>query len=219
MHKAEAVMLTGAAYPDYSHNLSNTISVDQQFAAYFRGETRFESLVLSTYDGTLSYTGNGVAIPSVKRPSEIFRQLFLADIPQQAEAELRRIDDGRSLLDVVGAQAARLNRRISSSDRQRLDEYLTSVREVERELQLARDWVRRRKPAPMGQRPTDITNDELQSKKLELMVDMIYLALVTDSTRAISIKTFGMHHAVSHHGKEPTKPAQCRAVEMELIRA
>ena len=51
------------------------------------------------------------------------------------------------------------------------------------------------------------------------MIDMIHLALVTDSTRAISLMTFGMHHDLSHHGKEPKKLAACRLVEVELMQA
>lgn len=217
--KAEAVMLTGAPYPDYSHNLKNTISIDQEFAARVRGQTRYNSFVLSTYYGSLSYTSNGVAIPSVNRPSEIFKQLFLATTPQQAEEELRRIDDGRSMLDVVSAQAKRLNARISKSDRSRVDEYFTSVRDVEKQLQMAREWVHRPKPAPIGNTPSDISNNALQQKKLELMFDMIHLAMVTDATRAVTIKTFGMHHDLSHHGKEPKKLADCQKVELELVRA
>jgi hypothetical protein len=57
-----------------------------------------------------------------------------------------------------------------------------------------------------------------QTKKLQLLFDMIYLALVTDSTRAVTIKTFGDHHDLSHHGKEPKKLAECRAVEVDLLK-
>jgi hypothetical protein len=218
-HKAEAVMLTGAPYPGYSHNLKNTISIDQRFAANCRGETRYESLVLSTYYGSLSCTSNGVAIPPIDRPSEVFKRLFLASTPAQAEAELRKIDEGRSMLDVVAEQAQRLNRRISHADRQRVDEYFASVRDVERQLQLSREWVGRPKPAPIGNPPQDVRDNAQQAKKLELMYDMIHLALVTDSTRAITIKTYGMHHDLSHHGKDPQKLTQCRAVETDLMTA
>jgi hypothetical protein len=216
-HKAEAVMLTGAPYPDYSHNLKNTISVDQAFAAHVEGRTRYGSLVLSTYNGTLSYTANGVAIPAVNRPSEVFKRLFLAATPSQAEEEMWRIDQGRSMLDSVSEQAGRLRSRISAADRSRVDEYFASVRDVERQLQMAREWVGRPKPPASGPPPIDISDDALQQKRLELMVDMIYLALVTDSTRTVTIKTFGMHHDLSHHGKEPKKRADCQAVEQQLI--
>ncbi|MGA1181690.1 MAG: DUF1552 domain-containing protein, partial [Marivivens sp.] len=218
-HKAEAVMLTGAPYPDYSHNLKNTISVDQAFATRFRGETRYESFVLTTQGQSLSVTANGVGIPAISQPSAVFKKLFLAATPAEQEAELRRIDEGRSMLDFVGDRARSLKRQISAADRQRVDEYFESVRDVERQLKMAREWVNRPKPEPIGNEPRDIADNKQQKARFQLMVDMIHLALVTDSTRAISLMTFGMHHDLSHHGKEPKKLAACRQVEVELIQA
>ncbi len=218
-HKAEAVMLTGAPYPDYSHNLKNTISVDQAFATRFRGETRYESFVLTTQGQSLSVTANGVGIPAISQPSAVFKKLFLAATPAEQEAELRRIDEGRSMLDFVGDRAKSLKRQMGTADRQRIDEYFESVRDVERQLKMAREWVNRPKPEPIGSEPRDIADSKQQKARFQLMVDMIHLALVTDSTRAISLMTFGMHHDLSHHGKEPKKLAACRQVEVELIQA
>ena len=218
-HKAEAVMLTGAPYPDYSHNLKNTISVDQAFAARFRGETRYESFALTTQGPSLSVTANGVAIPAISQPSALFKKLFLAATPAEMEAEMHRIDEGRSMLDFVSDRAKSLNRQISAADRQRVDEYFESVRDVERQLKMAREWVNRSKPEPIGSEPRDSADNQQQKARFQLMVDMIHLALVTDSTRAISLMTFGMHHDLSHHGKEPKKLAACRQVEAELMQA
>jgi hypothetical protein len=218
-HKAEAVMLTGAPYPDYSHNLKNTISVDQAFAAKFRGATRYESLPLTTQGPSLSVTANGVSIPAISQPSAVFKKLFLAATPAEMDAELRRIDEGRSMLDLVGDRAKHLSQRISHADKQRVDEYFESVRDVERQLQMSREWVNRPKPAPIGNEPKDISDNQQQKAKFQLMIDMIHLALVTDSTRAVSLMTFGMHHDLSHHGKEPKKLAACRQVEVDLIQA
>ena len=216
-HKAEAVMLTGAPYPDYSYNLKNTISVDQAFASHVRGQTRYESMCLTTYGGSLSSTANGVSIPAIDRPSEVFKKLFLASTPAQAEEEIRRIDEGRSMLDFVSEEAKQLNDKLGAADRRRVDEYFNSVRDVERQLKMGRQWVNRPKPEPIGNSPNDVGDNAQQAAKFRLMIDMIHLALVTDSTRAISIRTFGMHHDLSHHGKEPTKLAACRKVELELI--
>lgn len=218
-HKAEAVMLTGAPYPDYSHNLKNTISVDQAFATKYRGETRYESLALTTQGQSLSVTANGVSIPAIGQPSAVFKKLFLAATPAEMDAEMRRIDEGRSMLDFVGDRAKSLNRQISSADRQRVEEYFESVRDVERQLKMTREWVNRPKPKPIGTEPKDIADNQQQKAKFQLMIDMIHLALVTDSTRAVSLMTFGMHHDLSHHGKEPKKLAACRQVEAELIQA
>lgn len=218
-HKAEAVMLTGAPYPDYSYNLKNSISLDQKFAEHFRGQTRYDSLVLTTYNGSLSVTGNGVAIPALDRPSQIFAKLFLAGTPQQAAEEMRQIGEGRSMLDFVGEQAKKLNKKVGPTDRARLDEYYESVRDVEKQLQMAGEWVNRPKPKAPVAAPQDVGGPGQQPKKLQLMFDMIHLAIVTDSTRAITIKTFGDHHDLSHHGKEPKKLAECRNVEIELMKS
>lgn len=220
-HQTEAVMLTGAPYPDTSYNLRNTISLDQEFASHMRGQTRYDSLVLSTGGPaavpSIACTSNGVPIPPITSPSEIFALLFLGSTPEQAKEELYRISEGRSMLDFVGDQAKRLSRRVGAEDRARLDEYFDSVRDVEKQLQMSREWVNRPKPAPAGKPPKDIDGPGQQRAKLQLMFDMIHLALVTDSTRSISIRTFGDHHALTHHGQEPEKLAELRQVEVDLL--
>jgi hypothetical protein len=85
-------------------------------------------------------------------------------------------------------------------------------------LFMSGEWVNRPKPKAPGTAPADIAGPGQQQKKLQLMFDMIYLALVTDSTRAITIKTFGDHHDLSHHGKEPKKLEACRQVEVDLLK-
>ncbi len=164
-HKAEAVMLTGAPYPDYSHNLKNTISVDQAFATHFRGETRYESFVLSTQGQSLSVTANGVSIPAIDRPSEVFKKLFLAATPAEMDLEIRRIDEGRSMLDFVSDRAKNLNRQIGVADRERVDEYFESVRDVERQLKMTREWyvVRNRMQLEVNLATSQTTNNRKQS--------------------------------------------------------
>jgi hypothetical protein len=220
-HETERVLLTGTPM-EGSASLHNTISLDQEFAGKLRGQTRYDSLVLSTggptsHSPSLAYTPNGVPIPAIDSPAEIFARLFLSTTPAQAAAEMDHISEGRSMLDFVGDQAKRLSRRVSSHDRARLDEYFDSVRDVERQLQMSREWVNRPKPRPIGQPPVDITGPGQQPGKLQLMCDIIHLALVTDSTRAISLRTFAEHHNLTHHGQEPEKLAALRRVEVELL--
>jgi len=222
-HETERVLLTGMAM-EGSASLHNTISLDQEYAAHLRGKTRYDSLVLSTggpttHSPSIAYTPNGVPIPAIESPSEIFARLFLSSTPAQAAAEMDHISEGRSMLDFVGEQARRLSRRVSSNDRARLDEYFDSVRDVERQLQMSREWVNRPKPQPIGKPPVDIVGPGQQPSKLQLMCDIIYLALVTDSTRSISLRTFAEHHNLTHHGQEPEKLAALRQVEVDLLTA
>ncbi|WP_395749661.1 DUF1552 domain-containing protein [Prosthecobacter sp.] len=220
-HETERVLLTGAPM-DGAQNLRNTISLDQEFAGHMRGKTRYSSLVLSTggpttHSPSLSYTPNGVPIPAIESPSDIFARLFLDSTPQQAAMELEHISEGRSMLDFVGEQAKRLSRRVSANDRARLDEYFDSVRDVEQQLQMSREWASRPKPKPMGKAPKDIDGPGQQPSKLQLMFDIVHLALVTDSTRSISLRTFTEHHNLTHHGQEPEKLAELRKTEVELL--
>lgn len=222
-HETERVLHTGVAM-DGSANLRNTISLDQEYATHMRGKTRYSSLVLSTggpttHSPSLAYTPNGVPIPALESPSAIFARLFLDSTPEEAALELERIDEGRSMLDFVGEQARRLSRRVSRNDRERLDEYYDSVRDVERQLQMSREWAGRPKPKPLSKPPKDIDGPDQQPSKLHLMCDIIHLALVTDSTRSISLRTFTEHHNLTHHGQEPEKLAELRRTEVELLTA
>jgi hypothetical protein len=90
---------------------------------------------------------------------------------------------------------------------------------VERQLQSSRDWVNRPKPQPIGKPPVDVLGPGQQPPKLQLMCDIIYLALLTDSTRSISLRTFTEHHNLTHHGQEAEKLAELRTVETELLTA
>lgn len=220
-HQSEVVMLSGAPYPDSSFNLRNTISIDQEFAAHFRGQTRYRSLVLSTGGHSpvpgISITANGVPIPPEKSPAKVFADLFLGGSSADKARELHRIREGRSLLDFVSERAQRLSRHVSHEDRERLDEYFTSVRDVEKQLQLSREWAERPKPPAPGKPPQDITGPGQQGDKLKLMLDMIRLALVTDSTRSICLRTFGDHHSLTHHGQEIEKLSELRKVEIDLL--
>ncbi|MDF1811222.1 MAG: DUF1552 domain-containing protein [Verrucomicrobiales bacterium] len=222
-HQSEVVMLTGAAYPDASFNLKNTISIDQEFASRFRGQTRYGSFVLSTGGHSpvpgISITSNGVPVPPEDSPEKVFANLFLGGSAKEKEQELHRIREGRSLLDFVGERAKQLSKKVSSHDQERLEEYYDSVRDVEKQLQLSREWVGRPKPAVPGgmKSPKDIGGPGQQGEKLKIMLDMIRLALVTDSTRSICLRTFGDHHSLTHHGQEPEKLKELHRVETDLL--
>ncbi|WP_197441589.1 DUF1552 domain-containing protein [Thalassoglobus neptunius] len=222
-HQSEVAMLTGTPYPDLSYNLKNTISIDQEFAAHFRGQTRYESFVLSTGGHSpvpsISITANGVPIPPEESPSKVFANLFLGGSKEEADRELHHIREGRSLLDFVGERARSLSHKVSSDDKKRIDEYFESVRDVERQLQMSREWATRPKPAPIGKQPQDINGPGQQKAKLKLMLDMIRLAIVTDSTRSICLRTFGDHHHLTHHGQEEKKLSELRIVENELLQS
>jgi Protein of unknown function (DUF1552) len=229
-HDSIYSFLTAAPHPERRGGFRNSISLDQFAAARIGGETRFPSLALSCEGFSLSWTQSGAIVPSDSWPSSVFARLFLDGRPDEVEAQVRRLRDGRSILDAVGDQARCLQPKLGSGDRDRLDEYFASVRDLERGLARAEEWSRRPRPRVTVPPPQNITNPADLVGRARLMFDLIHLAFETDSTRLITLLLLGTslvppiagvslgHHDLSHHGQDPSKIAQLRTVELEKMR-
>ncbi len=228
-HSAERSFLTGAAHPGQP-SFRNTISVDQFAAERIGHETRLPFLSLSANSRGISYTRAGVPIPANTRPSQVFKKLFLEGTEPEKETQMRRIKDGQSIMDLVRDQTQALTRRTGREDHETLDQYFTSVREVEQRLVQAEEWAQRPKPLVDAKPPTDITDRADFAGKMQLMYDLMFLALQTDSTRLITFCGAGGNevvslkgvedgwHNLSHHGKDPTKIEQLTIIEREEFR-
>src|SRR6478609_6585724 len=145
-HPSDISFLTAAPHPA-SSSFRNSISLDQLVAERIGTFTRFPSLTLAVNGGrSLSWTRTGVAIPPEDQASRVFNQLFLQGAPAEIEAQIREIDAGRSVLDVVADQAKDLQRNVGARDRSRLDQYFTSVRELEKRMAMSREWEHKPKP-------------------------------------------------------------------------
>jgi hypothetical protein len=228
-HHNDVALMTGAPGEGIRLNdVRNTISLDQEAAAHVGGQTRFGSLVLG---GTVySWNRRGVRVPAQHWASGVFRQLFIQGTPEEVAREVRRLRDGRSILDGLRAQARTLSETLGADDRQRLDLFLTSIREAEQRLQQDEAWVNRPKPRITAPVPT---NEVYQPGQLlarsRQWYDLVHLALQTDSTRVISLSidsqerpvidgvTLG-HHDASHHGQDPTKIEQLALIEEAELR-
>jgi hypothetical protein len=129
-------------------------------------------------------------------------------------AAVQALQQDRSTLDFVAEQSKRLNRTLGPADRQRLDQYFTSVRELEQRLHSAEEWEHRPRPKVSAQPPQDIDDPREFVRKTQLMFDVIKLALETDSTRIISlfIDTTVIHN-ITHHGNRPEVLAELRSKE------
>ena len=232
-HQASASFLTGvpgAGRPGFR----NAISLDQFAADHIGNQTRFPSLALSGEgSGGLSWTRTGALIPSNNSPSKVFAQLFLEGKADEVKGQMRRLEDGRSILDDVRDQAKSLRNGLGSDDKDKLDEYLTSVRELEQRMVNDESWAKKPKPKVTVEAPKDITNAADLIGRTRLLFDLTHLALQTDSTRLITIMLAGStfappikgvtlgHHDLSHHGKDPGKLEQLKIVEettMETVR-
>lgn len=227
-HSSYKSYLTCAPHPN-SAGFRNTISLDQLAAAEFGSETRFASLSLSSSGPGLSWSRSGVEIPTLTRPSFVFRKLFLAGKADEQARQLERLQDGQSVLDVVMDKTRRLKRNLTGRDREKLDQYFEAVREAERRLAKAEAWQQNPKPHVDAKPPRDETDSKRIVQRMRLMYDVIHLALETDSTRFATYNIAGMnavpvipgvdtdYHNLSHHGKDPDKIAQLTIVESALI--
>ncbi len=229
-HDSIFSFLTAAPHPERRAGFRNSISLDQFAAEHVGGATRFPGLVLSCEGFSLSWTRSGAIVPSDSYPSSVFARLFLEGRPDEVQAQARRLRDGQSILDMVGDQAKKMQSGLGSGDREKLDEYFTSVRELEQRLVRAEEWSKKPKPKVDAKPPQNVANPADVVGKARLMFDLIHLALQTDSTRLITLLllgtssvppvpgvTFG-HHDLSHHGKDPNKIDQLRKVELEKLR-
>jgi hypothetical protein len=228
-HQASASFLTGvpgAGRPGFR----NAISLDQFAADHIGGRTRFPSLALSGEGAGLSWTRTGALVPASTSPARVFAKLFLDGRPDEVKAQVNRLEDGRSILDDVSDQARGLRAGLGAEDRDKLDEYITSVRELEQRLALAEEWSKKPKPRVDVPQPKDIPNAADLIGRARLLFDLTHLALQTDSTRLITIMLAGStfvppipgvtlgHHDLSHHGKDPGKLDQLKIVEVETMK-
>src|SRR5262249_6620830 len=145
-HDSNFSFLTGAPHPERRAGFRNSISLDQFAAEHLRGETRFPSLALSCEGFSLSWTRSGAVVPAHSWPSSVFAALFLEGRPDEVQAQARRLRDGQSILDTVRDQARKMQSDLGANDRDKLDEYFTSVRELEQRLVQAEEWSKKPKP-------------------------------------------------------------------------
>ena len=194
------------------------------------GQTRFPSLSLSAEGFGLSWTRSGAFVPPDLYPANVFARMFLDGRPDEVQLQQRRLHDGQSILDTVREQARQMQPALGQRDREKIDEYFTSVRELEQRMTIAEQWSPRQKPHVDAKQPQNNMNSADLIGKTRLMFDLIYLALQTDSTRLITMLLLGTsqvppipgvslgHHDLSHHGQDPAKIAQLRTVELEKMK-
>ena len=230
-HTGDRTFLTGTN--THKAECKLRVSCDQELAAAVGKQTRFPSLVLGvnrgtgfgsgTIDKTLSWTPGGTPIPAENRPHVLFDQLFRAEDATNAAA--RRAGAARvgSVLDAVRDDAKRLNGQLGKDDSRKLDEYFSSVRDVEARIASDLEWLNKPKPrvAPLDfGKDVQALDPEAKGGKAfdyrryqRLMYDVLTLALQTDSTRVVSYyaRRYGFlgcpygYHEMTHHGEEADK--------------
>lgn len=229
-HASEACFLTSAKHPTKG-GFRNTVSLDYVAAKHVAGTTRFPLLTLSTLDSSpLTYTPSGAGVPALSRPSEIFARMFLAGNKNDVKKELDRLKRGQSVLDRMGDRFGALQKTLSQHDQQQIADYTEAVRDMERQLQADEAWVNRPKPVVEEPQPTEGYPSPFSDRsdslgRARILLNLIRLALKTDSTRVVSLFIRGMddkppiagvtegHHGLSHHGRNPAKIEQLKIIE------
>jgi hypothetical protein len=238
-HSTENCFLTAARNPTAS-GFRNTISLDQFAAERIGHLTRFPTLNLGVNidkgNRSLAWTRDGVLIPAEDRPSRLYAKLFVAGPPAEVAAQLERLRERGSILDALDDDARRLSSRIGTADRRRLDQYFTSIRELEERLHTAGAWEQRPRQAASAAAPDDVTDRAYFFKGFEAMLTMARLAIESDSTRIVTLMvdafatpafklddaetTTDGYHNLSHHGQSKEKVRQLEEADrrqMELL--
>jgi hypothetical protein len=186
-HSSDHCFLTGAN-PKKTGKYGT--SCDQLIAERFEGKTRFPSLVLSwtrqtgfggAGDGTLSWTKGHTPVVPESDPQVVFNRLFRPDSAAEIAARKKHAAEQRSVLDSVGSEARKLQGKLGKADREKLQEYFDSIRDVEEQFTVDGRWLDKPKPKVD---PIDFAKAKLGWFKS--MFSVISLALQTDSTRVIS---------------------------------
>ena len=229
-HDSIFSFLTAAPHPEIRAGFRNSISVDQFAAEHIGERTRFASLSLSAEGFGLSWTRSGALVPSEMWPASVFAKLFLEGRPDEVQAQERRLRDGQSILDTVREQAKSISPKLGARDREKVDEYFTSVRELERRMVIAEEWSKKPKPKVDAKPPQNNMNSADLIGKTKLLFDLTHLALQTDSTRLVSMLLLGTslvppvagvslgHHDLSHHGQDASKIEQLKQIELEKMK-
>jgi len=228
-HFAVHSFLSGVLNSEAQNRPDGNVTIDQYLADEVGFQTRFPSLTVGSEGGIhggcqIAWTKSGVRVPPITNPAALFEKLFISD---SKERQARRVQENHvqaSILDSVREEADRLSRQVSKEDKDKLDEYLTSVRDVEKRLELRQRWTSQPKPAAPFEKPANRNAVE----DLPLLYELIALALQTDSTRIATLEIGGDfmpqhldikkdYHGLSHHGNDPEAIASLITLEKYQI--
>ena len=191
-HSSGDVFLTGADMAE--REKTNNISIDQLAAKTHGHKTRHASLVLGTEGGTgsylrcktLSHRGPGKPIPSLHKPQEIFNRMFKPYGKKGVEQVRAGLKRDASILDLMMDHSQSFHTRLGTDDKRKMDEYLESVREIEKRVERTSQWTH----TPLPKVDTKGLNLEVTHKDpqeyIRCMYDLAYLAFVTDQTRFVT---------------------------------
>ena len=228
-HQANHTLWSGIKNTDRASYPDGNITVDQRAAELVGHNTRYPSLVFWTEKN--SYTRTGVSVPAVQTPSQAFHLMFVDDSMEKRKFDRETIVASGSILDTVLADANAFKRKLGRTDQKKLEEYFDSIRETEKKLELAESWIDQPKPKIEDPTLNKIGKGDRDEKTggnlLGVWLDLMFLALQTDSTRVVSMAinncNWGLDgvvdtfHTLSHHGQLEEKLNQLAIVETFMM--
>ncbi len=189
-HSTENCFLTAARNPTKS-GFRNQLSLDQFAAEKLGPVTRFPTLNLGVNidkaNRSLAWTRDGVLLPAEDKASTLFQKMFVQGDAAAVQKQLKKLEERGSILDTLLDDTQQVRQSLGRDDQSRLDQYLTSVREIEQRLHTAREWELRPKPTTTQSPPDDIQDHKLFFEKFDLMLSMAQLALESDFTRIVTL--------------------------------
>jgi hypothetical protein len=222
-HQGVPVLLSGVRPSHAAHYPEGNISVDQKIAEFVGSQTRFPSLTLQVNDANLiSFTRTGVQVPAVDL-QRTFRLLFMEDDKAVKATAAEKLKRHNSILDVVLDEANSVHKNLGRQDQQKFAEYLEAVRTLEKKIEQRKPWLDQPKPRPNMKEPPQTGKTVTD---LAVMMELIALAIQTDSTRAFTVTSgfangdlglSGAYHGFSHHGQREKEVNALKLIERNQI--
>jgi hypothetical protein len=237
--RASGNYLTGVHIKKSDSQLENGISMDQIAAKTFERDTQLSSLQMiaddnslvgdcdlgysCAYSTTLSWMTPTLPLMAENNPRVLFERMFGASDSTDARVRAARLSEDRSLLDSVNDRVNQLQKKLGRADNRKVDDYLTSLRDVERRIQKAEEQSSRELPEVA--QPAGIPN--VFEDHVRLLYDLQLLAYQSDLTRVITfmygreqtgrpypqIGVPDPHHPVTHHQNNPVKMEKCTRIQ------
>lgn len=213
-HFAVHTFLSGVLHHESKNRRDGNVTIDQFIADEVGTQTRFPSLTVGSEGGIhggcqMSWTKSGVRVPPITGPAELFDRLFVTESKKRRAQQVKENSLQASILDSIREEAGSLSKRVNQEDKTKLDEYFSSIRDVEKRLEGRQQWSHQPKPKAPFEKPADTNTVD----DLPMLYELMALALQTDSTRVATLEIGGSflpqnlgidksYHSLSHHGND-----------------
>ncbi|EDM29638.1 hypothetical protein LNTAR_17848 [Lentisphaera araneosa HTCC2155] len=223
-HAATSTLLNGMKKSLCGGDLKKMLSLDMYLADKFGRDTRFPLLTVGN-GSAVTFNNKGVAVPKIESPEKLFAKVFQQDNPKEIKKREQSLNQDLSILDNLVSDAKFLGKNLDKTDREKFEEYLTSLRATEQRLHQEKQWLYKEKPKPEFNPFEKAAEMDEPPHRNDLFLDIIALALQTDSTRFVTFQMPGgngflpvegvntAYHTLTHHGHRPDRVGQLSLID------